>query len=195
MSEQGPNDSWGPPPAQGGSPQWSSGASAWSDPQAGQPPAGQGQWQQHPSQPGPSPDPRWSAPQPQWHPASGPNATTPARSLAGLRSILQLAVPVLVIVALLLTEDGAETNAFEDVTAWSIFAVVMALLQLAPLVGGALGLDKASAWSVGAVGTAGLVGYWVIIVLPGVSSNAGFMLTLATACAVIGCWLSPGRRV
>ncbi len=71
----------------------------------------------------------------------------------------------------------------------------MALLSLAPLVGGGLGLDKPTAWSVGAVGTAALVGYWVIIVLPGVSSNAGFMLTLATACAVIGCWLSPGRRV
>lgn len=193
MSEQGPNDSWGTPP-QGGSPQGSSGASAWSDPHAGQPPAGQAQWQ-HLSQPGPPSDQRWSASQPQWHPAGDPNTNTPARSLAGLRPILQLVVPVLVVVALLLTENGAETNAFEEVTAWSIFAVVMALLSLAPLVGGGLGLDKSTAWSVGAVGTAGLVGYWVIIVLPGVSSNAGFMLTLATACAVIGCWLSPGRRV
>lgn len=115
--------------------------------------------------------------------------------MSGLRRPLQLAVPVLVVVALLLTENGATSNAFEDLTAWSIFAVVMALLQLAPLLGGAMGLDQSTAWTVGAIGTAGLVGYWVIIALPGVSSNAGFLLTLAAACALIGCWLSPGRRV
>lgn len=193
MTEQGPHQQWGPPP-QPGNPQGSPGATAWSDPNSGQAPGSQAEWH-HPGQSGPPPDQRWSPPQPQWGPAGDAGTGPPGRSLAGLRTILQLAVPVLVVVALLLTEDGAESNAFEEVTAWSIFAVVMALLQLAPLAGGALGLDRSTAWSVGAVGTAGLVGYWVIIALPGVSSNAGFMLTLAAACAVIGCWLSPGRRV
>ncbi len=165
MTEQGPHQQWGSPP-QPGNPQGSPGATAWSDPNSGQAPGSQGEWH-HPGQSGPPPDQRWSPPQPQWRPAGDAGTGPPARSLAGLRTILQLAVPVLVVVALLLTEDGAESNAFEEVTAWSV----------------------------GAVGTAGLVGYWVIIALPGVSSNAGFMLTLAAACAVIGCWLSPGRRV
>ena len=37
--------------------------------------------------------------------------------------------------------------------------------------------------------------FWVLVALPGVTSNQGFVLTLATASAVIGSWLSPGRRL
>ena len=32
------------------------------------------------------------------------------------------------------------------------------------------------------------------VVAPGVSSNEGFFLTAATACAAAGCWFSPGNR-
>ena len=37
--------------------------------------------------------------------------------------------------------------------------------------------------------------FWVLVALPGVTSNQGFVLTLATACALAGVWLSPGRRL
>ena len=105
-----------------------------------------------------------------------------------------MACPILLLIGLTFGEDGAQSG-WEAYTAWAIFAAVCSVIQLAPLVGRSLGLTPENAWFLAAVGTAGLVGYWVIIVLPGVSSNAGFAQTLAAGFAVIGLWLSPGRRV
>lgn len=203
MTQQPPPGQGWPPPQTGG-PSWQQPGGGWSEapsPQQWGDEARTEQW----AAPGPHAAHQWPSPTSQWaqaesagsSAAASPESATAgaAGSRVGLRAVLQLVVPILVVTALLLTEDGADTNAFEDITAWSIFAVVMALLQLAPLAGQAVGMQRATAWTVGAVGTVGLLGYWVIIVLPGVSSNAGFLLTLAAACAVIGCWLSPGRRV
>lgn len=195
MTQQPPPDP-GWPASQPGSQPWQQSGGAWSEapppPHYHRPPhaehqsgAGNPQWGQPPSDAG------WQG---TTYTGTSTPAAAPSGSLPGLRSMAQLAVPVLVVIALLLTEGG-DQNAFETLTAWSIFAVVMALVQLASLVGGAVGLGQRTAWTVGAVGTAGLVGYWVIIALPSVSSNAGFLLTLAAALAVIGCWLSPGRRM
>jgi hypothetical protein len=115
-------------------------------------------------------------------------------NLQALRVLAQVACPILLLVGLSFAEDGADTG-WEAYTAWAVFAAVCAVIQLAPLVGRSLRLTTENAWFLAAVGTAGLVGYWVIIVLPGVSSNTGFAQTLAAGFAVIGLWLSPGRRV
>lgn len=160
----------------------------------------------------------WSSPadsgaQPQWaeweQPADGtgwaapsaaeaisPSHAARAKSLATLgvlRLAAQVACPLLLLVGLSVNEHG--TDGWHAYTAWALFAVVCALLQLAPVAGKRLGLTDESSWSLGAVGTAGLVAYWVIIVLPGASSNTGFVQTLAVGLAVIGLWLSPGRRL
>lgn len=50
-------------------------------------------------------------------------------------------------------------------------------------------------WTIAAIATAALIAYWVIIVLPGVSTNSAFVQTLGVGCAAIGIWLSPGRRL
>lgn len=144
---------------------------------------------------------QWSPPsygdqgQPGQDKQRGPSALAKAMSvgnLGALRLFAQVACVVLLLVGL--TFDNGGTNGWGDYTAWALFAVVCAVLQLAPIVGKSLGLTDENSWFLAAVGTAGLALYWVIIVLPGASSNTGFAQTLAVGFAVIGLWLSPGRR-
>jgi hypothetical protein len=78
---------------------------------------------------------------------------------------------------------------------WSGFAAFCALLQLAPLARPVFGWPAARAWAVGAVGVAGLLLFWVLVVLPVVSSNSSFMVTAAVMAAAGGVWLAPGRRI
>jgi hypothetical protein len=114
--------------------------------------------------------------------------------LPALRILGRVGCPILLLLGLTFGHDGRQ-NGWDSYRAWAIFAAVCAVIQLAPLAGRWLGLAADSTWFLAAVGTAGLVGYWVIIVLPGVSSNAGFAQTLAAGFAVIALWLTPGRRV
>ncbi len=131
--------------------------------------------------------------------AAAGGGRSPAQRMVSLTSpgVLRLAAQVLCPLLLLagLSFDDGGNNGWDAYTAWAIFAMVCALLQLAPVVGRRIGLADESSWSLDAVGTAGLVAYWVIIVLPGASSNTGFVQTLAVGFAVIGLWLSPGRRL
>lgn len=196
-------------PSAGGEPQWAEWDQPWEPPdepsdqaaapvptsdQAAAPPlptpAAPPQPAAHPAQPGPA-DETGTAAQP-----DGPVAarTTSWANLHALRVLAQVACPILLLVGLTFGNDSSQTG-WEAYTAWAIFAAVCAFIQLAPLVGRSLGLTTENSWFLAAVGTAGLVGYWVIIVLPGVSSNSGFAQTLAAGFAVIGLWLSPGRRV
>jgi hypothetical protein len=110
-----------------------------------------------------------------------------------VRVLAHIACLGLIITGLSVKEDGV--RGWTDVAAWAIFAATAAVAQTAPLVGRGFGLDAATSWTVGAVATASLVAYWVIIVLPSVSTNVGFALTMGTAAAVIGSWLSPGRQL
>jgi hypothetical protein len=80
-------------------------------------------------------------------------------------------------------------------TAWAIFAMIAPLVALAPLFAGPAGKSPGVMWTIGAVGAGALLLFWVLVALPGVTSNSGFVLTLATACTLTGVWLSPGRRV
>jgi hypothetical protein len=78
---------------------------------------------------------------------------------------------------------------------WSGFAAFCALLQLAPLARPVFGWPATRAWSVGAAGVAGLLLFWVLIVLPVVSSNSSFVVTVAVMAAAGGAWLAPGRPI
>jgi len=79
-------------------------------------------------------------------------------------------------------------------TAWSAFAMLAALMQAAPLLAGGLGWTVARGWTVGAVGTAALLLFWLLVALPDVGSNTGFTLTVAAAAAAAGSLFAPGRR-
>lgn len=102
----------------------------------------------------------------------------------------QVAAPLLVALGLSIPFDA--TCMWRVNTAWAIFAMVAALVQLATLVN--VGPSPQTGWTVGAAATACLVLFWVLIALPTVASNAGFCLTLGTFAAVAGCALSPARR-
>ena len=185
-------------------------------------PAPQPGWDQQTPQPGwdqPAPQPAWNPSDPYYaaqdeagwpagaQPESGgwpaepqPDAgahrhyqVSAHTQYTAVRVLAQLACLGLIITGLSVKEDGA--RGWTDLTAWAIFAAAAAVVQTAPLVRRGFGLDAATSWTAGAVATASLVASWVIIVLPSVSTNVGFALTMGTAAAVIGSWLSPGRQL
>ena len=123
-------------------------------------------------------------------PALGPvpAAAAPSLTLAGGAQLLAV-----VLTGLGLSIPFTDANFWSTSLAWALFAMTAALVQLAPLFGRNSQGSPRKSWLVGACGTGGLLGFWVLIALPGVSSNQGFVLTLAVAAAVAGSWLSPGR--
>ncbi|MGH9379429.1 MAG: hypothetical protein ACRD2Z_02265 [Thermoanaerobaculia bacterium] len=72
---------------------------------------------------------------------------------------------------------------------WALFALGCVFAQLLTL----LGSREGKAWKVAAVATAGLAGFWLLVVLPSIASNAGFLLTAGVAAAGGALWLAPGR--
>ncbi|WP_460807045.1 hypothetical protein [Nocardioides salsibiostraticola] len=138
----------------------------------------------------PAGSPPPSTPPPSTPPPSGP----PAGLSAGPR-----VQPVLVahVVALMLIVIGVimpldQTMALRTVTAWAVFAILAALVQLTPLL--EVGGDDAQRWLVGAVGTAALILFWVAVVQPVASSTTGFVLTMGVVAAAVGTFTSPHRR-
>lgn len=84
-------------------------------------------------------------------------------------------------------------NAWSTHTAWAVFAVLAALVCTVPMLLRGSGRSARSLWSIGAAGAAGVLAYWVLLVLPSVGSNQGFVLTLAAALGVFSSWASPLR--
>lgn len=72
---------------------------------------------------------------------------------------------------------------------WALFAAGCAFTQLVSLLGSGAG----KAWRVAAVATAGLAAFWLLVVLPSIGTNAGFLLTVGSAAAGGALWLAPGR--
>ncbi len=116
--------------------------------------------------------------------APGSAKSVPPVVLVGLLGV------VLVALGLALPFDA--TCAFATQTAWSIFAILAALAgAIGPLLGS--GSSRRTGWLVTAGAAGALVGYWLLIVLPGVSSNPGFTLTLGVAAVAVAAWFSPAR--
>jgi len=168
-AQQGP---WPGPPPQGPSQGQPQGPSPAQPP--GQP------WPGGPGAPGFGPgQPAWTGP---------PAPRTPPLAVLAL-------VAGVVLTALGLSIPFDSTCLWATSTAWAIFAMIAALVSLTPLFGRSGSMTPARAWTIGAVGSGALLLFWVLVALPGVTSNQGFVLTLATAASVGGCWLSPGRRL
>jgi hypothetical protein len=83
------------------------------------------------------------------------------------------------------------------VTLWSAFATVCAVLGLlafAAFYPAGNRLRSGPAWRVGAAGLVGLAVFWLLVVLPTVATDRGFVLTAALAALGGALWIGPRSR-
>ncbi|MGY1672482.1 hypothetical protein [Geodermatophilus sp. SYSU D00710] len=86
---------------------------------------------------------------------------------------------------------------WSDLPLWSAFATLAALVAVVGLAasllpGGRLGPAVGDRLALG--GLAGLAVFWVLIALPRVDSDRGFLLTAALGAIGVAVWLAPSRR-
>jgi hypothetical protein len=149
-------------------------------------------------------------------PAAGPGTTPetgpgqPAKRLgarltgglpggaAGHRSVLAglgLGLVGLLLLELGLALDFGNDSLWSVVPTWSAFATVAAVVALLPLV--ARWVPRApgagTTWRIGLAGLAALAAFWVLVALPLVASDRGFLLTAGLGLAAAALWLAPGR--
>jgi hypothetical protein len=127
-------------------------------------------------------------------------AEEPERRKAPDRS--SLVVLGLVLASLVLLEVGLALrfggeSFWSDIPLWSAFATactVLGLAAAATLVPGGRRLGAGTAWRVAAGGLVGLAVFWVLVVLPVVATDRGFLLTAALACLGGALWAGPARK-
>ncbi len=101
----------------------------------------------------------------------------------GLRTIVHMAVPVLVVLGLIMPTTFLIKN-----VAWAAFALAVA-------VGSLVGRrDGAKSWTISFACSAALFLYWVLIALPSITSFGGLLLTAAVVAAGYALWIHPQRR-
>jgi hypothetical protein len=96
----------------------------------------------------------------------------------------------------LLLRFGTESF-WSTVTLWSAFATVSALLALiafAAFYPAGNRLRSGAIWRIAAAGLVGLSVFWVLVVLPVVASDRGFVLTAALGCLGAALWIGPRRK-
>jgi hypothetical protein len=114
------------------------------------------------------------------------------QALAGL-SLAVVAVALLEVG--LLGAFGADPF-WSTVTLWSAFATLCAVLALAAFVAfypAGNRLRSSAVWRLAAAGLVGLSVFWVLVVLPVVASDRGFVLTAALGCLGAALWIGPRR--
>jgi hypothetical protein len=120
----------------------------------------------------------------------------PRRDRAGLLSA------GLVVLALVLLElglglrFGGSESFWSELPLWSAFATVCTALGLAgsTALPGASRLGAGTGWRIAAGGLVGLAVFWVLVVLPVVAGDRGFLLTAALGCLGAALWTGPARR-
>jgi hypothetical protein len=118
------------------------------------------------------------------------------------RNLAALLGPGLVVLAVVLLElglslDFGARSYWSAVTLWSAFATACALLALLAFAAvSAMGdrLGSAPAWRVAAAGLVGVAVFWLLVVLPDVDSDRGFVLTAALAALGGALWVGPRRK-
>jgi hypothetical protein len=131
--------------------------------------------------------------------ADGPPAAKRARTrrpgnrkaLAGL-GLAALAAALLQVGLLL---DFASVSFWSAVTLWSAFATFSSLLALIAFAVSYAADDRlrsGGVWRIAAAGLVGLSVFWVLVVLPVVATDRGFVLTAALGCLGAALWV--GRR-
>jgi hypothetical protein len=108
---------------------------------------------------------------------------------------LALGVIGLVLLELGLAREFGNASLWSVVPTWSTFATVAAVVALVPLLARWVPAAPATgrAWRIGLAGAIGLAAFWVLVALPLVTSDRGFLLTAGTALAAAALWLAPGR--
>ncbi|MGY1753894.1 hypothetical protein [Blastococcus sp. SYSU D01042] len=121
---------------------------------------------------------------------------TPARRDRTALVALGLVGAALVLLELGLALRFGGESFWSDIPLWSAFATLCTLLGLAAaaavLPGGGR-LDAATGWRVAAGGLTGLAVFWLLVALPVVASDRGFLLTAALGCLGGALWLGSGR--
>jgi hypothetical protein len=108
-----------------------------------------------------------------------------------------LAALAVVLVLLGLTLDFGTASFWSVVPLWSAFATlcaVLGLLAFAAFYPAGNRLRSGPAWKVAAAGLVGLSAFWLLVVLPVVDSDRGFVLTAAVACLGGALWIGPRTR-
>ncbi|TFV54735.1 hypothetical protein E4P41_18390 [Geodermatophilus sp. DF01-2] len=132
---------------------------------------------------------------------AAPEAPRPARTPRSPQERTVLAGTGLTALSQVLLQVGL-TLSFGDaplwstVTLWSLFATLAALLGLLPFAGRFVPAARPgddAAWRVAAGGLTGVAVFWVLVVLPRVDSDRGFVLTAALAALGAALWVAPGR--
>ncbi len=150
----------------------------------------------------PPPPPAAAPPPPAPAPAStDPTGGVPAAKGATVTLTLGLVLGVVGIIAiligLLLNEsdgEGAPSESLWDRTSaplWSIVAIVAAVATLLPALRTVVNVPARLAWTIGAVGAGYLVFWWVLFILPDISLNVAFLVTLGVGAAVAAVVTSP----
>jgi len=163
------------------------------------PPPGQPYGQPHAPQPGAAPQGPPPGYQPGGYPPGGyaaaggpaPSSSPFGASPAGVSLWLSLASIAAMALAVSLNED--DDNGWGRIGVWAGFAIVVAVLTLAPSIGRSINLSQEHAWKVGAVGAVGLIGFWVLFVLPSISMNVSFLATAGVVVGAAAVWLADGR--
>ena len=89
-----------------------------------------------------------------------------------------------------------EASLWSTVTLWSVFATAATVLGALPFARRLLPaarLRPDAAWKVAAGGLTGVAVFWVLVVLPRVDSDRGFVLTAALAALGAALWVAPSR--
>lgn len=107
-----------------------------------------------------------------------------------LRRVAQIACPILVVAGLSWPEDGEV--GWTRYLLWALLAAIASVGQLSSITKSASS-SPSQAWTITAICTGALLLYWVLIVLPEVTSNGGFLQTLGVGAAAVALWLTPRR--
>ena len=127
-----------------------------------------------------------------------PSPRQKARVPIGRPALIALGLALLGVVLLelgLLLRFGS-VSYWSAVPLWSAFATLAALVSLFAVVAGSAPgsrLQRSTGWRVAAAGVAGVAVFWLLVVLPNVASDRGFVLTAALGCLGGAVWVMARR--
>jgi hypothetical protein len=90
------------------------------------------------------------------------------------------------------TAGAPSVNLWDRTSAplWSVVAIVAAVATLLPALRSSINVPARLAWTIAAVGAAYLVFWWVLFIIPSITLNVAFLVTLGVAAAVAAVWVS-----
>ena len=152
-----------------------------------------------PAQAAPAPTPSWPDTLDSDAPAGGHAAKPRARRPRDRAALLGLGLAglSLVLLELGLALDFGGESYWSAVPLWSGFATACVLLALATFAASYPAGDRlrsGPAWRVAAGGLVGVAVFWVLVVLPVVDTDRGFVLTAALAALGGALWVGPRRK-